>query len=88
VEKEAEGKEGETQGWRVGWENNLEGGRPSRSQFLAPLKASQPFTSCLAAGRNAEDEVAFSWGGDDRVIVKVDFSLVTGQADLVNVGTS
>jgi 3-hydroxyacyl-[acyl-carrier-protein] dehydratase len=39
-------------------------------KFLAPLKPQQPFTICLSAGRDAEDEVDFSCRVDDRVIVE------------------
>ena len=39
-------------------------------KFLAPLKPQQPFTICLSAGQDAEDEVDFSCRVDDRVIVE------------------
>jgi 3-hydroxymyristoyl/3-hydroxydecanoyl-(acyl carrier protein) dehydratase len=39
-------------------------------KFLAPLKPHQPFTICLSAGQDAEDEVDFSCRVDDRVIVE------------------
>jgi 3-hydroxyacyl-[acyl-carrier-protein] dehydratase len=39
-------------------------------KFLAPLKPQQPFTICLSAGHDAEDEVDFSCRVDDRVIVE------------------
>jgi 3-hydroxymyristoyl/3-hydroxydecanoyl-(acyl carrier protein) dehydratase len=39
-------------------------------KFLAPLKPQQPFTICLSAGQDADDEVDFSCRVDDRVIVE------------------
>jgi 3-hydroxymyristoyl/3-hydroxydecanoyl-(acyl carrier protein) dehydratase len=39
-------------------------------KFLAPLKPQQPFTICLSAGQDAEDEVDFSCRVDDRAIVE------------------
>jgi 3-hydroxyacyl-[acyl-carrier-protein] dehydratase len=39
-------------------------------KFLAPLKPQQPFTICLSAGQDAQDEVDFSCRVDDRVIVE------------------
>lgn len=39
-------------------------------KFLAALKPQQPFTICLSAGQDAEDEVDFSCRVDDRVIVE------------------
>ena len=39
-------------------------------KFLAPLKPQQPFTICLSAGQDAEDEVDFSCRVDDGVIVE------------------
>jgi 3-hydroxyacyl-[acyl-carrier-protein] dehydratase len=39
-------------------------------KFLAPLKPQQPFTICLSAGQDTQDEVDFSCRVDDRVIVE------------------
>ena len=39
-------------------------------KFLVPLKPEQPFTICLSAGKEAEDEVDFCCRVEDRVIVE------------------
>ena len=39
-------------------------------KFLAPLKPEQPFTICLSATQDAEDEVDFYCRVGDRIIVE------------------
>ena len=47
-------------------------------KFLVPLKPEQPFTICLSAGKNAEDEVDFCCRVKDRVIVEGRLQICSG----------
>ena len=44
-------------------------------KFLVPLKPEQPFTICLSASENAEDEIDFCCRVEDRVIVEGRFQV-------------